>query len=630
MSEDKSASNIKKIVFTNDSEKAIGKGKIGRRLERFDPDAIDGDNDGIVQEGTRFSRPAGPQNMPKVKPIQVPRREDVPLPNRQPSKPTTTPAPSRPATPAKPTVPAGRLSGNIGREDSNTFDRDDDDTLASELFSPEELEELVQSQDDALDELAQSMADGYDVEAELKDMIENYSELPDPNEIIARIIEAGPENADEDEIAKWMDERGMPTMPQEYLDAGWEYDSRNRRFISPKMAQKEAKMMQDWLKDHPFNRESRGFEEREWADNEYDGQAERYAPTPTEIKQGLDINWDNMAKIAGFTSEQKEDWELSEEDLNKRNAAAEERLGDSAGAMAERAKVWQRVQNGEGFREIAPDYPDVHYSTVREMSRMGAAESGVSKQKSQAAERAAREQARQRANQAGIEQLLEKMKSATSSRDLRGRLRDEIAQMKELRKRTSNEYQMIRKSQVEKWRLGSMLHDTMPVKTDDETDIQFYQRMSDWFDESADFFTKLAEDINFNHDITTATDRAYNFYTDQVNIMEGKLNDIDSFFDEVTAFKNKPSGGGLSGNISSGRIPRGVRISKPAQAKTVDSREFNSIKSDLEKISKGSFSDAAKAKRPSGFSSRESSIYSVVKGAKDFSKKSKRNKAKKA
>jgi HK97 family phage prohead protease len=81
--------------------------------DRFDPNAIDGDGDGVVQEGTRFRRPAGPQNMPKVKPIQVPRREDVPLPSRQPSRPST-PAPSRPAVPQKPAVPAKRMSGNIG------------------------------------------------------------------------------------------------------------------------------------------------------------------------------------------------------------------------------------------------------------------------------------------------------------------------------------------------------------------------------------------------------------------------------------------------------------------------------------------------------------------------------------
>lgn len=36
--------------------------RIGR-FERFDPDAIDGDNDGIVQETTQFERPATPRNM---------------------------------------------------------------------------------------------------------------------------------------------------------------------------------------------------------------------------------------------------------------------------------------------------------------------------------------------------------------------------------------------------------------------------------------------------------------------------------------------------------------------------------------------------------------------------------------
>lgn len=34
--------------------------RIGNRFDRFDPNAIDGDNDGIVQEGTNFERPATP------------------------------------------------------------------------------------------------------------------------------------------------------------------------------------------------------------------------------------------------------------------------------------------------------------------------------------------------------------------------------------------------------------------------------------------------------------------------------------------------------------------------------------------------------------------------------------------
>ena len=79
MSEKDSASNIKGIIFTEQEEKVLGRGRIGKRIERFDPNAIDGDSDGTVQEGSAFERPAGPQNMPKVKPIQVPRPEEVPI-----------------------------------------------------------------------------------------------------------------------------------------------------------------------------------------------------------------------------------------------------------------------------------------------------------------------------------------------------------------------------------------------------------------------------------------------------------------------------------------------------------------------------------------------------------------------
>lgn len=43
--------------------KSIRYRKIGNRFERFDPNAIDGDNDGIVQEGTNFQRPASPRKL---------------------------------------------------------------------------------------------------------------------------------------------------------------------------------------------------------------------------------------------------------------------------------------------------------------------------------------------------------------------------------------------------------------------------------------------------------------------------------------------------------------------------------------------------------------------------------------
>jgi hypothetical protein len=628
MSEDKSASNIKKVVFSNDSEKAIGRGKIGRRLERFDPNAIDGDNDGMVQEGTAFERPAGPQNMPQIKPIKVPRREEVPLPNRQPSKPST-PAPSKPSVPEKPAVPSKRsLAGNIGSEDFNTFRPDDDDDLVNELFSPDELDELLKSQDEALDELAESISGSYDLEEELRAIIDRANNLPDPNEIFSRLKNG---EASREEFDNWTDDDGVLKIPKEYADAGWEYDEQTDSLISPQLAREITQNIQKWLENHPFNRNARNYEEREWADNEYDGQAERYAPTPTEIRDGLEIDWDNLAKIAGFTSEQKDDWELSEEELKDREEAAAERLGSSAAATAERAKVWKRVQDGEGFREIAPDYPDVHWSTVREMSRQGAMEAGASKQKSQAAENAAREKSRQRANQAAVKQLLEKMKSSTSPRSLRNNLQNEIERIKEQRKRASNEYQMIRKAQVEKWRLASLLYDTIPSKTEGEKDIDFAKRMMKWFDESADFFEKLAQEINNNHDISTATNRAYDFYRDQVNLMQSKLNDIDSFWDEVKEYKKGGgSSGGLAGSMSSEALPRGVRIASDAKANPIDSREFDAIRKDMEKISKGSFSKASKAKRPQGLSSRENSIYSVVKNAKDFSPRKKRRKPKKA
>lgn len=88
-------------------------GRMANRFDRFDPNAIDADGDSQVQEGTRFQRPAAPRNMPKVKPIQVPRREDVPLKPSTPSTPTPTPT----RVPEKPKIPQrARVSGAIARD----------------------------------------------------------------------------------------------------------------------------------------------------------------------------------------------------------------------------------------------------------------------------------------------------------------------------------------------------------------------------------------------------------------------------------------------------------------------------------------------------------------------------------
>jgi HK97 family phage prohead protease len=88
----------------------------GNMMDRFDPNARDADGDRTVQEGTRFARPAKPDTprmMPKVKPIQVPRPEEVPIKPPVPSTPT--PAPTK--VPDKPKVPQrARISGAMGRD----------------------------------------------------------------------------------------------------------------------------------------------------------------------------------------------------------------------------------------------------------------------------------------------------------------------------------------------------------------------------------------------------------------------------------------------------------------------------------------------------------------------------------
>lgn len=675
MSEENSASNIKRIVFSDQEIKAIGRGRIGRRLERFDPNAIDGDNDGTVQEGSNFERPAGPQNMPKVKPIQVPRREDVPLKPSTPSRPSTPSKPNEvpqtPKVPQRATVSGSmasrsdekergknllslikverrngeqltpvrkrdlgfrlnslqeyaemlvdgkvdeikidelsldelkdimdiisantlglsdrtkksaqrvraayrdrydkkntKISGSIGTPDSNRFEADDE-PFGEDIFTPEELAEINDLQDSVLDELAESIIDADSLDAQLQEMLDE---------------EQDPEGA---------------------RDAN------------------DIKAIQAWLKNHPFNPAARDYEEREWADNEADGQAERYAPIPWEAEEERSdqINWDKLLRQANLTPRQKDDWELTEEELQAREELAVEKLGPDGKAKAERAQIWTRVKNGEGFREIAPDYPDFHWTLVRDMSRLGASEAGITKQQSQVAERAARAAARERAILAEVERLSDKMKNAKDVKDLQRRLRSALEEAKNIKKRTSNEYQMMRKKQVERWRLASSLFETMPEKKDGEQTSEFAERLRSWFFETSPLFEQLAEDINHGHDISTATDRAYDFQNSQIELIQDKLNDVQGFWDDIQKMKGSSGGGtSISGSIG---VPKGVRIAGQAKAKKVDFREFEAIQADIAKINGSSFEAASSLKRPPGLNKQESAIVSRMLAGKDFTK----------
>jgi HK97 family phage prohead protease len=122
--------NIAQNMSEGFSAKGAG-GKLRRigqmganRMARFDPNARDADGDRVIQEGTTFQRPdapKAPQMMPKVKPIQVPRREDVPI---KPSTPSpSTPAPTRvPVKPKKAPAYAKRRAGISGAmSDGSSF-----------------------------------------------------------------------------------------------------------------------------------------------------------------------------------------------------------------------------------------------------------------------------------------------------------------------------------------------------------------------------------------------------------------------------------------------------------------------------------------------------------------------------
>jgi len=699
---------IEGIVFSNTDEKALRRGKrIGNRFERFDPDAIDGDMDGTVQEGTSFERPAGPKNMPKVKPIEIPRPEEVPIKPPVPSTPTPAPTevPNKPKVPQR--VTTGRkLTGSISKRDKdseigvansmldllekdqdriqkitnvgkkrqaisshnaiwdwaqNLIEDDFDNTWGPKEFSltasmindisggmPEPIKKQAaqlaeayrKREKDAILRRRDSMADGVDPFAKKPEELRKRTSGPG-NKLTGSIGRAdrntfegddepfGEDDFDPNDLAELnrLQDEVLDEISEE-MGADYDWDGEAERLLGPdadvapedlKEARAEIDAIKNWLKDHPFNRSARDYEESEWADDKADSQAQRYAPRPTEFTDGEEINWDKLLRTAGLNPEQKEDYELTDEEMQERQAQRVDRLGQSTDAITERAAIWQRVQNGESFREIAPDYPDRHWSLVRDMSRQGAIESGASKQDSRAAEQAASIAARQRAMNAASERLMDRMINASSESDLKRRLNDAIKEAKELKKRTSNEYQMMRKKQVELWRLASLLFETMPEQKKDEGTLEYWQRMRDWFFETSPSLKNFAEEINNNHDISTATDRSYSYLDDYINLLEEKRRSIQSFWPEVQAHKvNKnSSGGGMSGSMGSG-IPRGVRIASPKKANKVDFRELDSIQGDLDRMSKGSFSRTASAKRPDGLNKTENTILSTARNAKKY------------
>ena len=101
-------------------------------------------------------------------------------------------------------------------------------------------------------------------------------------------------------------------------------------------------------------------------------------------------------------------------------------------------------------------------------------------------------------------------------------------------------------------------------------------------------------------------------------MLEDKISDVQSFWDDIQNMKNGPSGGtGLSGSMG---VPRGVRIAKPAKAKKVDFREFEAIQTDLAKLNGNSFNSSSASKRPSNLNKQESAIVSRMRSTKDFPK----------
>lgn len=494
--ENKDFLNIKKIFIVD--EKAIGKGRrIGNRFERFDPNAIDGDNDGTVQEGTAFERPSTPRNMPKVNPIKVPRREEVPAPT-PPRRVPTTPEPTRTPTPSKPEKvpasagkkPARKLTGKMRTPG------DGDDFF--ELFEDDELNEFRGIEDEVFDEVAQSINDGVDIDNQLQKILD-----------------------DGEREGRW-----------DTADADLSQEEKTQ-------IQSEIDFLENYLKNHPFSRESRNYEQSEWADDEADSQAQRYAPRPSELEsadRGVPIDWDKlMARTFGrYEVDDTVDFDsISEDDWND----ALERL----------------MEGDETPESIFEKYPDV--GSVEKL-RAGLVEWGAS-----SGYRRRDIYNKMREVYAGVDKavlgeeidfLLKKFSKSSSKQTMMRKIREQIEDERQLAKRISNEYQMMRKANVEAWRLGALLMETKPERGPDEGLVEFQQRLYNWWNETSDSLSTLAEKINNHHDISTATDRARDYQFEKIAQLERLLDDVDDTWNKIQQWKTGGGGGSLSGQMRMG------------------------------------------------------------------------------
>lgn len=491
--ENRDFSNIKKIFIVD--EKAIGRGKrIGNRFERFDPNAIDGDNDGTVQEGTAFERPSTPRNMPKVNPIKVPRREEVPAPT-PPRRVPTTPEPTKVPEPSKPEKvptsatkkPARKLSGKMRTPG------DGDDFF--EIFEDDELDEFRKIEDEVFDEIAESITEGIDIDNSLQEILD-----------------------DADRDGRW-----------DTADVDLSQEEKQR-------IERQIDFLDTYLRSHPFSRESRNYEQSEWADDEADSQAQRYAPRPSELEsadRGVPIDWDKlMNRTFG---------RYPVDDTVDMDSISEDDWEDALSRM---------MDNGETPESIFESYPDV--GSVEKM-RAGLVEwgrySGYRRKDVYNKMRDIYGDVDEAVLGEEIDFLLKKFSKSSSKQQMIRKIREQIEDEKNLAKRISNEYQMMRKANVEAWRLGASLMETKPERGPGEGLVEFQQRLYNWWYEASSSLSGLAEKINNHYDISTATDRARDYQYKKVAELERLLQDPDGTWNKIQQWKGSGGGGSLSGQM---------------------------------------------------------------------------------
>lgn len=691
--EDKSFANIKKIVFGYDEKKLGGAKRIGKRFERFDPNAIDGDGDGIVQEQTSFERPDSPQMMPmpqRAKPIRRRERQPIPKPEELPKKnpqkepektpveepvkepekvpgeepgkvpyePTKTPTPEvepnpekepmKPGKPKKEPEPIFPGRTQPGREPKK---RPGTRPGPRTPIEPQPEKPEPEKPEPAKPEPAKPEPAKPEPKKPEKPKRPDYEPQPKkpekqpapsrpapaplpgrPQPVPARLNRAfsgfidTPNNTDDESetlafsinsIASDIDKtttslKRNGKMPSQSGRMAADDDDLNPDDEDPleRWADSVIESIDGFLSTHQFNPEAMDYQVFEWTHGD---QSQRYAPEPWGMRDAEKIDWDKLLEASRIDSASPYE-QMTQDQLSTLWESALSDVFDD-----DRQGYLDRLLAGESIQEIADDVYYGWYDLASAALQKASIDRNQDDDEYEDAVDAAETAAIRRRRAAIYDHLVSTMKDYDDIGSLKRALRRRLEVEKNVKKRSSNEYQMIRKKMVEEWVKGLWLYQSKPKMENFNSRVEYADALNNWWDETLDTFEALTENIAHLYDITQATGRMREHQDRKIDAIENILSDgaqLQKFFDRLQNRYNPPSGPSQSGSMSRGASGiRGIRLSRPRTPGDVSVARIE------KQIATMLANPVKETQRPKNLSPMENRIFSSSVAAKDFSQR---------